>query len=355
MVGARGRGAPSTSKDAPSGVETTTPLVVESTPLDGASGVQMTTQIYLRTPAYRPAVQEVEDGSDGAATPPLADGLAATAAETPPGGFEGFWNSYAHKQKRDKAKTAWAKLDPSPDLVATIIAEAGRWAEHYAKHNVEPRWRVLPHNWLAGEGWLQDLPIIHTDAKSAAISKVRGSAKTTKASDSVTRTTARVTAADVVTTEGITVLRFTATDEAGIAHERIVTVQHDDEKTQFAGQKLLASLVKAAGLEQIEDSADLLGRTIIISGDGFAAPDTRPNDEPPVPVKTEPVLYANAPPSKPLTDADVEKIRARVAAAPRMPRAKPFHISDGEREAWTADEDDDGDWPDAEYGQDDAA
>jgi hypothetical protein len=42
---------------------------------------------------------------------------------------------------------------------------------------VEPRWRVLPHNWLAGENWLQDLPIIHADAKGAAIAKVRGTGR----------------------------------------------------------------------------------------------------------------------------------------------------------------------------------
>jgi hypothetical protein len=169
-----------TSDDAPSGVQMTTTLVVESTPLDDASGVQMTPQTYLRTPAYRPAVQEVESSSAAPATPPHAAGpVGAASGEAPQVGFEEFWNSYAHKQKRDKAEAAWAKLDPSPDLAAIIITEASRWAAHYVEHNVDKKWRAMPHNWLASKSWTCDLPIIYTDPKSAAISKVRGSAKAT--------------------------------------------------------------------------------------------------------------------------------------------------------------------------------
>ncbi|AHY50705.1 hypothetical protein [Bradyrhizobium japonicum] len=124
------------------------------------------------------------NGSDGAATPPASAGpVGAVPPESPPGGFEEFWNAYAHKQQRAKAKAAWAKLDPSAELASTIITEAGRWATHYAEHAVEPRWRVLPHNWLAGENWLQDLPIIHTDPKSAGIANVRGSARPRQNSD----------------------------------------------------------------------------------------------------------------------------------------------------------------------------
>ncbi|GAB1717535.1 MAG: hypothetical protein NTAFB05_25770 [Nitrobacter sp.] len=123
--------------------------------------------------------------SAASATPPHVAGLAPASGEAPQG-FEEFWTAYAHKQQRAKAKAAWAKLDPSPELVSTIITEAGRWAAHYAEHAVEPRWRVLPHNWLAGENWLQDLPIVHKDAKSAAIANVRGRAKPASTTKSAT-------------------------------------------------------------------------------------------------------------------------------------------------------------------------
>jgi hypothetical protein len=97
------------------------------------------------------------NSSAAPATPPHAAGLSAASGEAPQGvrvpdtqaGFEAFWNSYAHKQQRAKAKAAWAKLDPDTELAATIIIEAARWAEHYAKHNVEPRW-ACPASQLAG-------------------------------------------------------------------------------------------------------------------------------------------------------------------------------------------------------------
>ncbi|MET4804606.1 hypothetical protein [Bradyrhizobium sp. LB11.1] len=367
VTSASGVQTTTTNDDAPSGVQTTTPLVVESTPLDDASGVQTTTQTYLRTPAYRPAVQEVESSSDGAATPPPpGDGLAATpAGETPPGaratvpnsqagGFDELWAAYGFKHDRAKAKAAYGKLDPSPELHAELCAGAAAWADHYETNNTEPRWRVRLHNWIGGEKYLEDVPQVYTDAKSAAISKVRGSARPVsqksaeraKPRPPAAPITARVGSSAIVKVGNGSELRFTATDANGVEHERAIVLEHDDMETQFAGQKLFAGLVRAAGLEQVEDSSELHGRTIVITGDGFIAPTTRPDDEPPLPVKPEPVRYANPPPSKPMTEAEIEALRARIAAFPPMPRRKDFTITDEEREAWTADEDDDGDWPD---------
>jgi len=281
----------------------------------------------------------LEDGASSnrssaasATPPPPAAGLsAASAGQAPQGSFEDFWSAYAHKQQRAKAKAAWAKLDPDAELSATITTEAGRWAAHYAEHEVEPRWRVLPHNWLAGENWLQDLPIVHKDSKSAAIANVRGKAKPASRATPAkpaTRTTARVTAADVVETGDVTELRFTATDVQGVEHERIVVVQHYDAETQFAGQRQLTALVHAAGLEQISDSAELLGRTVVLTNDGNTAPTTRPDDEPPLPKEPEPVVYAN-PPSA-LTESEVEEIKSRVAAAPPLSR-DPYGLKEWER------------------------
>lgn len=279
-----------------------------------ASDKDPTTQTRLQDGATSSS-----NGSAAPATPPHAAGLAPASGEAPQGrasatvpdaqaevtsagGFEEFWNAYAHKQQRAKAKAAWAKLDPSPELASAIIAEAIRWAAHYAEHAIEPRWRVMPHNWLVGENWLQDLPIVHKDAKSAAIVNVRGRAKPTstmepKPAKPAVRTTVRVTSADVVKAGSTTELRITARDGDGFEHGRILLLEDDDAESQFEGQRQFASLVHAAGLEQIDDSADLLGRAVIITEDGFTAPDIRPDDEPPLPVKPEPVRYANPEPT----------------------------------------------------------
>ncbi|KQW23115.1 hypothetical protein ASC80_07365 [Afipia sp. Root123D2] len=292
----------------------TVPDVGDSTVPDVADGLALTvpdvadkdTTTKTRLPD---AAMSSSNDSDGAATPPLADGLAATAAETPPG-FESFWNSYAHKQKRKDAKAAWGKLVPDAELAATIVSEAGRWAAHYVEHNVEPRWRVLPHNWLAGENWLQDLPIIHTDAKSAAISKTRGSGKAnaptkakagklSKATHAFAEgeTLLTIIKADVVKGAASSTLAIVATDETGVEYNHTTFLEHHNSDTQEAGQRELGDIVRAAGLSEIEDSKVLHGLEIVAVVEGgkleFTAPLER-KPKPESPTRT----------SRPLTPAE---------------------------------------------------
>lgn len=148
-----------------------------------SSVVPMCNESYLLSPAYEPDLQEVEIGSAASATPPLAAGLAPAAGETPQvgevtlAGFDALWGAYGWKQKRAQAKAAYAKLAPDRQTHDEMVAAAARWHQHYADHNIKPRWRVMLHNWIAGERWQDDLPIIQSDAKSAAISNVRGRAR----------------------------------------------------------------------------------------------------------------------------------------------------------------------------------
>jgi hypothetical protein len=125
------------------------------------------------------------------ATPPHAAGLAPASGEAPQGrasasipnslaGFDELWAAYRFKHDRAKAKVAYGKLDPSPELHAELCAGAAAWADHYEANKTAPRWRVRLHNWLGGEKYLEDVPQVYTDAKSAAISQTRGSAKPVK-------------------------------------------------------------------------------------------------------------------------------------------------------------------------------
>lgn len=272
-------------------------------------------------PAYVDGLQaglREAECSVGAATPPHAAGLSAASGETPPGreratdldapaeGFAELWDAFDLKltNTKPKANAAYGKLAPDPVLHVKMIEAAARLHAHYEEHGIERRYRIQCHNWINARGWEDDLPIVYADAKSAAIAKVRGSAKPIKASSTTStiakpavRTTARITSADLVKAGSTTELRITARDRDGFEHERTIVLEHEDMETQFEGQRQFASLVHAAGLEQIDDSADLLGRTVIITEDGFTAPDIRPDDEPPLPVKPEPVRYANPAPT----------------------------------------------------------
>ncbi|OKO78563.1 hypothetical protein AC630_18960 [Bradyrhizobium sp. AS23.2] len=152
-----------------------------------------------------------------------------------------------------------------------------------------PYGRLTLARWLRDERYDEDAPRGFQKVEKA--SKPAKQATATKPKPA-SRTTVRVTSADVVTIGDVTELRVLATDAEGHEHERIIELEHPDMETQFAGQRLFAQLVHAAGLEQIADGEELHGRTVVITEDGFTAPTTRPDDEPPLPVKPEPVEYS---------------------------------------------------------------
>jgi hypothetical protein len=294
-----------------------------------SSGIADDTESYLLNPAYKAEIQKDRDDTRPPTAPPHGDGLAAT----PAGGtaveelasakpaFELCYRTYACLKGKREARAAWDALPAEVDRAAVIKAAAAWLASWKAQGKPDAPRKHLA-TWLKEERYDEDAPtgfqkIERGKAKPKATKPA--SAKPTKPRQPAAPITARITASEVAGGWGETELRFTATDEAGVEHEHVIALEHPDAETQFEGQRQLAKLVHAAGLEQIIDSAELHGRTIIITEDGFTAPTNRPDDEPPLPVKPEPVPLPK-PESKPLTEAEEAAIKARVATAPPMPR-----------------------------------
>lgn len=312
---ARGVQTATTKDDAPSGGEMTATLVVESTPLEGPSGGEMTTESYLRIPAYRPAIQKVDDDTRPPTAPLLGDGLAATPArgsaveelpsEEPT--FEALWLAYGYNRSKREARTAWKALPAEVDKAAVVEA-ATAWQASWAAQGKPDAPRYTLARWLADERYDEDAPKGFVRVERAKPAKPTAPSKGSPSKRNPVRTTARVTSADVVTTGGVTELRIVATDAGGHEHERIIPLEHYDAETQFEGQRRFASLVCAAGLNQVSDSPEFLGRTIIITEDGFAAPTTRPDDEPPLPTRDEPQRQP------PVSDESPHDFAARMAA-----------------------------------------
>ena len=142
----------------------------------GASGTADDTETYLHVPAYNAGLHDGRN-FEAAPTAPPAVGLGATAAGTASGedtSFSEFWNAWPRKHGKKKAKAEWDKITHDVDL---IIDTAREWAEHYRKHGTDKKWIPEPANWLAGERWDEDLPLIHGDAKGAAVAKAKANAK----------------------------------------------------------------------------------------------------------------------------------------------------------------------------------
>lgn len=315
---------------------------------DLASHVTGTKTLLLDPPTDGSTEREIDPATPTA--PPLADGLAATAA----GGtaveerarshaddiqaaqakltFELCYRTYDYAKGKKEARAAWDALPAEVDRAAVIKAAAAWQASWEAQGKPDAPRKHLA-TWLREERYDEDAPTGYQPKEKAKAksgpqksanpaepvsqkSDARATAKPAKRQPAAP-ITARVTASEVVKVEGLSELLFTATDEAGVEHEHVITLEHPDMETQFEGQRQLAKLVHAAGLEQIQDSSELHDRTIVITENGFAEPDTRPDDEPPIAVKPEPVKYAN-PPSEPWTEADQARVKQWVASLPSV-------------------------------------
>lgn len=71
--------------------------------------------------------------------------------------FDKFWAEYPKKKSRGQAEKAWAKLNPSEQLVAEIAAAlkraktSGDWQEQGGK------FIPYPASWLNAKGWLDEI------------------------------------------------------------------------------------------------------------------------------------------------------------------------------------------------------
>jgi hypothetical protein len=175
---------PTTDLD-PSGVVDDPTGGVVGDPTTGASGVVGDPKTYLQYPADKPAYDvsrtSHEAAARGAASPPPSPGAFGPATAVPPRdpvlGFDELWAVWWNRTQRPKAKAAYQKLNPDEALHAELVAAAQAWTDHYRDNDVEKKWCPMLHNWLAGERWLEDVPAVYEDPKSAAIANKRGRGK----------------------------------------------------------------------------------------------------------------------------------------------------------------------------------
>ncbi|ABE62528.1 hypothetical protein Nham_1712 [Nitrobacter hamburgensis X14] len=275
----------------------------ENVTLNGSYGDTSVTPSY---PQDRFLTGPLRDRHDSApATPPRAAGLVPAAGEAPEEELTlgALLTAYVpadmSKPARAAYKRAWGAVPPDADL-SMVIQAAADWHESWGAQNNPNAPRMSLVRWLKDEMFRKPAPKgfnkVERPAKLPDEKFGTGKAKPAKPRKPAGPTTARITAANVMELgHGSSELHFATTDEDGAVLEHVIILEHHDGDTQYDGQKQLGELVRAAGLNQIEDPAELLGRTIILTGDDeeFAAPTTRPDDEPPIPERPEPVRHAN--------------------------------------------------------------
>ncbi|UPJ69870.1 hypothetical protein [Bradyrhizobium sp. 187] len=271
-------------------------------------------------PAYVDGLQaglREAECSVGAATPPALAGLEPATPETPPGGFVELWDAFSLKLTNTKAKAraAYDKLAPEASLHATIVGAAARLHAHYEEHAIERRYRIQLQNWITARGWEDDLPVVYSNAKSAAIAKLRGSAKPVQRYDEADRSVRPKAEPPELAEEDDMGRRRSSTVDAAEAaeHDRklsgaaieisvpsgvpltvvstavekrggdtwmalqtdrgrvAVLVEGSNAPLQDAGQEHLQRLAYACGVDAINDPAELHGTSFMIALSTFAA------------------------------------------------------------------------------------
>lgn len=70
-----------------------------------------------------------------------------------------FWNAYEKRRCKKDARIAWAKLDPSPELIERIC-EALRWQFRQPDWVKEDgQYAPLPATYLRNERWTDEPPV----------------------------------------------------------------------------------------------------------------------------------------------------------------------------------------------------
>lgn len=274
---------------------------VRETPNATADSVHKTQNEDPSTgPGHRTGSHVVGNEFDAAPMAPHADGLEATAAGSASGDrFKDFWKAWPRKHGIKKAKAEWKKIESDADLVSHIIVAARTWAAHYEQHGVDRKWIPEPANWLAGERWDEDLPLIHIDAKGAAIAKSKANAPAKKPeptpandndsdeddipefmkgspslwpigeyhgefieNDVVNEYDGKDVAADLIFHVKTPGAHF------GKKLQHKFYVQSFIQSAQSEGQKYLADICAAVGLPSVEDLDDLMFQPVMVKADG---------------------------------------------------------------------------------------
>jgi hypothetical protein len=217
----------------------------------------------LTGPGLRTGSHVVGNEFSEPATPPPAAGLTATAAGSAEGegdGFSEFWKVWPRKHGIKRAQAEWKKILTDVDI---IIEVAGDWAAYYAKHDVDKKWIPEPANWLKDERWKEDLPIVHADAKGAAIAKAKANAPLKNAQKTGPRTVDIIKAEVDQSTYGKTFLSLTFCErDTPTTWDHIIAVEHPDVNVQSDGLKEFKELCDAVTLPHLQDSAEFEGRSL---------------------------------------------------------------------------------------------
>lgn len=272
-------GVPTTSSDPDlsGGVGTTSCGGVATTARNSSGGVA-TTETCLPVTGLHAGLQERQNiDSPPPSAPPGMPLSGATGAdvgksdnETP---FDELWRAYGHRQKRADARAAYEKLAPGADLHQTMVDAASAWRKHWERQNNPDAPRKALAGWLRSEGYMEDPPAGYKPKErkpkppATAPVEVSAAPRTTNRPGPIE---AQIVEGDVVERSGMTCVELVICNADDSSEwSRRITLESLDSSEQSEGQQEFASLCRALGVDNVNDTSELLFKPFVIkSGAG---------------------------------------------------------------------------------------
>lgn len=218
---------------------------------------------------HEPADKAGLNVSNAVASPPAADGLAATA---PGEGFEEIWKAYKKHGNKAKAREAFAAINLDTFDVDIIVRRAASWAA-----SAKPGQRRMPlEKWLAEEKFDEADRAVVPKAPKPAKAQDGGEHQSppTPANDNlpIRRTVVAVRGGIMPDGRGAQYVRLCIVDREHASSGDdtgdwlTICVESPELAEQDQGQKELGSLIAALGLNSIDDTDELLHRAFDFVG-----------------------------------------------------------------------------------------
>jgi hypothetical protein len=248
-----------------------TASVTPASPQAILSGHMPVTQTHLQDQSID---WSIVDGPDTPVpmAPPLA-GLSPASADPGVGSkktknpFDELWAVYPRQHKPAEARAAYKALAPDQRLHAELMAAATALKIHYEKNPTETRFRKHLHSWIEKEGYKEEMPIVYSDKPHNKPDTPRKAAASKIAAPPFGRHEVEIIKLDILGDPlGSTDLcaRFRIRNGKHTAREFEHQISYNTPQgVSDDGSELFASLSKATGIRDPEDTSDFLGKVVV--------------------------------------------------------------------------------------------
>ncbi|RRI03939.1 hypothetical protein EH240_09575 [Mesorhizobium tamadayense] len=218
------------------------------------------------------------------APPAIAADAAGSAGDGERDWFEELWRAYGYKRGKTEARRAYAKLAPDADLHAEMVASAVSWRETWAAQDKPDAPRFTLAKWIEREEYECEPPTAYrpkerkdrpkkpavADNDNAEVEWVGDVSAFVPAGRHVIRIKDAWYHVDGDNHEATLVFDVDDQNIVLTDVEHCFFVQHQNENVQIKGQKHLNDACRSAGIADIEDMEQFIGKDVevIVGKDG---------------------------------------------------------------------------------------